>query len=70
MAASVWLTVGVTIDRFVYVKFPLWARGYCSVHRAKARIVFKGDSLRFPLNNMIRFSKFPQTPNRHRIGPI
>jgi hypothetical protein len=40
MAASVWLTVGVTIDRFVYVKFPLWARGYCSVHRAKARIVF------------------------------
>lgn len=39
MAASVWLTVGVTIDRFIYVKAPLFARGYCSRKRARVRIV-------------------------------
>lgn len=39
MAASVLLTVGVTIDRFIFVKAPLWARSYCSIHRAKTRIV-------------------------------
>ncbi|CAC5412419.1 unnamed protein product [Mytilus coruscus] len=39
MAASVWLTVGVTIDRFIYVKAPLFARGYCSRKRARVRII-------------------------------
>lgn len=38
MAASVWLTVGVTIDRFIYVKAPLLARSYCSINRARIRI--------------------------------
>lgn len=38
MAASVWLTVGVTIDRFIYVKMPLLARSYCSINRARIRI--------------------------------
>lgn len=39
MAASVWLTVGVTIDRLIYVKSPIWARGYCSIQRARTRII-------------------------------
>lgn len=39
-ATSVWLTVGVTIDRFVYVKSPLWARTQCSIYKAKTRIAF------------------------------
>ncbi|XP_076075868.1 putative G-protein coupled receptor B0563.6 [Mytilus galloprovincialis] len=37
-ASSVWLTVGVTIDRFLYVKAPLWARAQFSLNRAKVRI--------------------------------
>ena len=38
-AASVWITVGVTIDRFIFVKFPLLARSYSSGSRVKTRIV-------------------------------
>ena len=38
-AASVWITVGVTIDRFIFVKFPLLARSYSSGARVKTRIV-------------------------------
>lgn len=37
-AASVWITVGVTIDRFIFVKFPLLARSYSSGSRVKRRI--------------------------------
>lgn len=38
IASSVWLTVGVTIDRFAYVKAPLWARTQSSLKKAKIRI--------------------------------
>ena len=38
-AASVLITVGVTIDRFIFVKFPLLARSYSSGSRVKTRIV-------------------------------
>lgn len=38
IASSVWLTVGVSIDRFVSVKEPLWARTKTSLYRARIRI--------------------------------
>lgn len=39
IASSVWLTVGVTIDRFAFVKAPLWARAQSSLKKAKTRII-------------------------------
>lgn len=38
-ALSVWFRVGVTIDRFAYVRAPLWSRAQFSLKKARTRIV-------------------------------
>ena len=37
-ASSIWITVVMTIDRFIFVKFPLWARWRCNRVNAQVRI--------------------------------
>ena len=37
-ACSVWITVTMTIERFIVVKFPLWARSGCNRFGARVRI--------------------------------
>lgn len=69
MASSVWLTVGVTIDRFVSVKEPLWARTKMSCNRARIRI---GIILCLAICIIIpRFLCFQLAGegNRYRISP-
>ncbi|XP_060062853.1 probable G-protein coupled receptor B0563.6 [Ylistrum balloti] len=37
-ASSIWITVVMTIDRFIFVKFPIWARWRCSRFSAQVRV--------------------------------
>ena len=37
-ASSVWITVIMTIERFIFVKYPLWARWNCSKYNTRFRI--------------------------------
>ena len=36
--ASVWITVAMTIERFLFVRYPLWARWRCNRYTAQFRI--------------------------------
>lgn len=36
--ASLWVTVIMTIDRFIFVRYPLWARQRCNRFKAQVRI--------------------------------
>eukprot|EP00794_Sanderia_malayensis_P019594 gene19594-21522_t len=38
IVASIWVTVGLTVNRFIVVRFPVQARNYCSVKRTYVAI--------------------------------
>ncbi|CAG2249847.1 unnamed protein product [Mytilus edulis] len=68
-ASSVWLTVGMSIDRLLYVKAPLWARAQFSLKKAKGRIILIFIStFLMTIPGFLCYS-LVYTEGQHRINP-